>query len=145
MLIGENNEAPEIQLSEFQPRELTPVPPAIIVTNNNDAGPGSLRAALAASATFDTASTITFAPTLSGATITLTSGPLVLDPSPGVTVDASALAAGLTISGNNAARLFTIAPATNAALVPGTGNPITTTFGPTTGFAELFYRVRTGP
>ncbi len=98
LLIGENHEAPEIQLSEFQPWEFTTVPPAIIVTNTDNAGPGSLRAALAASATFDTASTITFAPTLSGQTITLASD-LLANTAAGVTIDASALAAGLTIDG----------------------------------------------
>ena len=46
MLIGENHEEPLIQLAEFQPWELTPVPPTIIVTNNNASGPGSLRDAI---------------------------------------------------------------------------------------------------
>ncbi|MCW1926649.1 DUF3616 domain-containing protein [Luteolibacter arcticus] len=51
--------------------------------------------------------TITFAPALSGTTITLLHGPLALD---GVgSISASALPGGITVSGNHASRVFDIA------------------------------------
>ncbi len=107
MLISENHEAAEIQLSEFQPWELTPVPPQIIVTNANDSGVGSLRRAVADAAAFTNA-VITFAPALSGGTITLASEIVAATPL-GATIDASALSAGLTIDGGAGTnRLFAI-------------------------------------
>ncbi|MBE7494575.1 MAG: hypothetical protein HS117_06495 [Verrucomicrobiaceae bacterium] len=66
-----------------------------LVTNANDSGPGSLRAALAASST----DIVLFDPPLSGQTITLTSGQLT--PSRSVGIDATRLAGGLTISGGS--------------------------------------------
>ena len=113
--ISENAGGSEIQLSEFQPWELTTVAPQIIVTNANDSGVGSLRRAVADAAAFTNA-LITFAPGMNGGTITLTTGPIAVNNANGVTVDASALAAGLTISGNNAGRIFTIAATANCAL-----------------------------
>ena len=105
--ISENNDAPEIQLSEFQPWELTTVPPRIIVTNNNNSGTGSLRQALADAVRFPNA-LITFDPSLSGQTITLTSDILV-STTGGAAVDASALTAGLTIDGGAGTnRIFTV-------------------------------------
>ncbi len=68
---------------------------ATIVTTNADAGPGSLRQVIADS---DPDATITFDASLSGATILLTSGRLLLDKN--LTIDASALSGGITISGN---------------------------------------------
>ena len=59
------------------------------VTNTNDSGAGSLRAAIAAAANGDT---IDFAPALNGQTITLTSGALTITQS-------------LTISGPGAGNL----------------------------------------
>jgi predicted outer membrane repeat protein len=72
-----------------------------VVQNNADAGPGSLRQTLADAALFSPGAnnTITFAPALSGETITLTTGHLTLGSD--VTIDATALTGGITISGNS--------------------------------------------
>jgi hypothetical protein len=75
----------------------------LIVSTLADSGPGSLRNALAL-AGFD--SVVVFAPTLSGQTITLTNGQIEI--ATNVTVDASRLVGGITISGNNASRVFLI-------------------------------------
>lgn len=75
---------------------------AVIVSNNANSGPGSLRQAIN-----DVCSggTVLFAPGLAGQTILLTSGEIVLNKS--LTIDGAA-APGVTISGNNAHRLFRI-------------------------------------
>ena len=80
----------------------------ITVTSAADGGAGSLRAALGA---VSAGCPVTFAPSLAGQTITLTSGPLTLGKS--VTLDASA-APGLTISGNNADRVLIVNAGTTA-------------------------------
>ena len=72
------------------------------VTNTSDSGPGSLRNAIA---TAINGETINFNPALNGATITLTSGHFLID-SLALTIDASSLPAGLTLSGNNLSRIF---------------------------------------
>lgn len=133
MLISENREAAEIQLSEFQPWELTTVLPLIHVTSANDNGPGTLREAVAGAAAFNNA-VITFDPSLNGQTITLTSGPIVVSNPNGLTVDASALPNGLTISGNNSGRIFNIGSTTNC----GFGS-LTLTGGNATGAFPLSY------
>jgi len=81
-------------------------PIALTVTNANDSGPGSLRWALQVAETGDT---IGFAPGLSGQTIALTSGELLVNQ--GVTIVGPTGANGspaLFISGNNAGRVFDI-------------------------------------
>jgi len=78
-----------------------------VVTTNADNGPGSLRQAVANA---QPGTTITFTNTLSGKTILLTSGQIVL--SNNITIDASALANGIAINGNGTARVFEV---TNAA------------------------------
>jgi hypothetical protein len=92
------------------PLEVRTLLSTITVTNDNDAGPGSLRAAIAASSSGDT---IKFAPSADG-TITLTSGPLVVQyinlniEGPG--------ADKLTISGNGDTtvfELFSVLPPTD--------------------------------
>jgi hypothetical protein len=78
-----------------------------VVLNNNDAGTGSLRQAIADAVSGDT---ITFTNTLSGKTITLTSGQFLIDKN--LTIDASALPGGITIDGNGSVtsnRVFYIA------------------------------------
>ena len=72
-----------------------------VVTTTSDSGNGSLRQIVASASG---GSTITFDPSLSGQTITLTSGELLLNQN--LTIDGSALASGVTISGNNSSRVF---------------------------------------
>jgi hypothetical protein len=72
----------------------------ITVTNTNNSGAGSLRDAIARAQAGDT---IAFASTLTNRTITLTSGEILLNKN--LTIDGSA-APNLTISGNNASRVF---------------------------------------
>ncbi|MDB9514891.1 DUF4347 domain-containing protein, partial [Kamptonema animale CS-326] len=80
------------------------------VSNNNDSGTGSLRAAIASAVAGDT---ITFDPSLANQTITLTTGQLVIDKN--LILDGAA-AANLTISGNNASRVIQTASSTNVTL-----------------------------
>lgn len=68
------------------------------VTNTNDSGAGSLRQAFSSGNTEDGPALIRFDSSLDGSTITLSSGLAVLT-SGGVTVDASNLLTGLTVSG----------------------------------------------
>ncbi|NJM62910.1 MAG: DUF4347 domain-containing protein, partial [Oscillatoriales cyanobacterium RU_3_3] len=82
----------------------------ITVTNNNDSGPGSLRAAIASAQAGDT---IQFAASLANQTITLTSGQLVINKN--LTIDAVG-AANLTVSGNNASRVILTEGSTNVTL-----------------------------
>lgn len=77
------------------------------VVSTADSGPGSLRAAVANSAS---GYTITFAPALSGQTILLTSGQIPLNQN--LFLDASALSNGISINGNNAGRVFEVSNAT---------------------------------
>lgn len=73
----------------------------ITVTSNGDAGAGSLRAAIATATTGDN---IFFSSSLSNQTITLSST-LTIPVGKNLTIDGLA-ATGLTISGNNAVRIF---------------------------------------
>ena len=84
---------------------------SFIVTTTADSGVGSLRDAVANPAT---PKVITFAPALSGQTITLTNGQLTLLNN--VTIDASALAGGIRISGNNSSRVFEVPAGATASL-----------------------------
>jgi len=78
-----------------------------LVTNTNDSGPGSLRAAVANSIVGDS---IIFATNLFGQTILLTNGQITLNRN--LTIDASALPNGISINGNNASRVFEVSNAT---------------------------------
>jgi sugar lactone lactonase YvrE len=92
----------------------TPTPPcssAITVTSNADSGAGTLRQAIA---DVCAGGTITFDSGLSGATITLTTGEFTL--SKNVTIDGSALASQVAISGNNSSRSFTVNSGVTATL-----------------------------
>ena len=82
------------------------------VTNTSDSGPGSLRNAIA---TAINGETINFNPALNGATITLTSGHFLID-NLAVTIDASSLPAGLTLSGNNLSRIFAVSGSSDISL-----------------------------
>jgi hypothetical protein len=79
---------------------------AAVVTNTNDSGAGSLRQAIASATIVDPI--ITFDTSLSGQIILLTSGELVVNHDFFFFIDATALPGGLTISGNNASRVFRI-------------------------------------
>lgn len=84
---------------------IVPVPPptAITVTNLNDDGDGSLRRALDDIA--DVGGTITFDPALAGQTLTLTTGPLVVDKS--VTIDGAG-APGIAVDGGGTDRVLIV-------------------------------------
>ncbi len=71
-----------------------------------DSGPGTLRSALANA---DNGAVITFAPNLSGATITLSN---TLTINANLTIDASALPGGLQINGNGSVQIFNVASTT---------------------------------
>jgi beta-glucanase (GH16 family) len=80
----------------------------VTVINTSDDGAGSLRRALSSVCV---GGTVHFSDTLAGQTITLLSGPLTLGKN--VTIDGSA-APGLTLSGNNADRVFIVNAGTTA-------------------------------
>ena len=82
----------------------------LTVLNNLDSGRGSLRAEIAAAHNGDT---IVFAPSLDGQTITLTSGELLIKKN--LTI-AGPGAGELTVSGNNASRVFEVASKENVTL-----------------------------
>ena len=74
-----------------------------VVTNNSDSAAGSLRWEIACNSS---GATITFAPALSGQTITLTSGEISI--AKVLTIDGSSLSSPVTISGNNLSRIFNV-------------------------------------
>jgi hypothetical protein len=76
---------------------------AQVVTNIADSGPGTLRSAITNAAS---GAVITFDPSLSGATITLSN---TLTINTNLTIDASALSGGLQINGNHAVQIFNVA------------------------------------
>ncbi len=85
--------------------EVIPEIDSLVVTNTNDNGEGSLRQAIENANNFLGADIITFASNLSGQTITLTSGELLITDA----VNIQGLGAEqLTISGNNTSRVFKI-------------------------------------
>src|SRR5262245_61924933 len=80
-------------------------PSTFLVTNLNDSGPGSLRAAVLAANDHSGADTIRFAPAARDGTIPLTSGQLNI--SDDLTIDGPGQNR-LTVSGNNASRVFRV-------------------------------------
>lgn len=83
------------------------------VTNTGDSGPGSLRNAIANAINGET---IDFNPALNGATLTLTSGHLLID-NLTLTIDATSLPAGLTLNGNSLSRIFAVSGSSNVSLL----------------------------
>jgi hypothetical protein len=75
----------------------------LTVLNNSDSGTGSLRAVIASASSGDQ---IVFDPALNGQTITLASGELLLNKDLTITGPGAGL---LTVSGNNASRVFEVA------------------------------------
>src|ERR1017187_396645 len=75
---------------------------AQVVTNSADSGPGTLRSAITNAAS---GAVITFDPSLSGATITLSN---TLTINTNLTIDASALPGGLQINGNWPVQIFNV-------------------------------------
>jgi len=108
---------PPIGAGSFAVRYSPPPPP--VVTNTNDVGAGSLRQVVADAIG---GATVVFDPGLSGQTITLLTGQLTIGKD--LTIDASALGAGITISGNNSSRIFDVLAGNNVAL-----NKLTITLG----------------
>lgn len=84
-----------------------------VVTNPNDSGPGSLRQTIADAVS---GATITFARSLCGQTITLTSGQLLIS-NKNLTIDASTLARGIAVDGNANNRLFNVVSGNSLELV----------------------------
>jgi hypothetical protein len=118
------------------------VPSTLIVTNTFDDGSsGSLRSAVLqanADAAGGTSDTINFDPSLAGATIVLTQGEFALSGAGGgtITIDGSALGTPITISGNNASRVFDISAAGAVVQISGlaiTGGNGSSTFSTTPG------------
>lgn len=98
---------------------------ALAVTTDANAGAGSLRQAVLDAATLGGPDFILFDPSLSGNTITLTGGEIVVNSD--VTIDATALPGGVTVSGNNASRVFTVSSGVTTAmhgLALTKGNPV---------------------
>jgi beta-glucanase (GH16 family) len=100
-LPGRGLEAPPLYLDQVRVMR----PSSAVVRNPLDQGSGSLRNAVAAVAD---GGTITFDPSLAGATITLASGPIWLK-SKGVTIDATT-APGITLLGTGSDRLLIVDP-----------------------------------
>ena len=97
------------------------------VTNTNDSGPGSLRQVIADAAP---GANIDFDPALSGQSIALTSGNLVINKN--LTVDASGLTNRVTINGGGISRVLSINAGVTVALrnliITGGKTPDATTF-----------------
>jgi predicted outer membrane repeat protein len=85
----------------------------LTVLNNLDSGAGSLRAEIAAAHNNDT---IVFASSLSGKTITLTSGELLINHNVSITGPG---AGELTVSGNHTSRVFEVAKGANSVTLSG--------------------------
>jgi hypothetical protein len=83
---------------------------SLIVTTAANSGPGSLRDTVGLAAP---GSTVLFAPALSGATITLTGGEILLDKN--LTIDALALAEGVEITGA-VTQVFEVVPGSRAVI-----------------------------
>ncbi|WP_254567145.1 DUF4347 domain-containing protein [Oscillatoria sp. HE19RPO] len=102
----------------------------LTVTNANDSGAGSLRNAIASAQAGDT---IQFDPTLANQTITLTSGQLSINKN--LTIDGTN-APGVTISGNNASRVFDVIRAPDFVPINVTFRGLTIANGKTTAAGE---------
>jgi hypothetical protein len=86
-------------------------PPGLVTTNTDDGSAGTLRQIVLIATNGET---ITFAPNLSGQTILLTNGQILLTNY--LTIDASALSNGITINGNHGSRIFEVSSNANVVL-----------------------------
>jgi predicted outer membrane repeat protein len=77
--------------------------PSVVVTTTNDSGTGSLRSAVASA---PNGAAITFASALNGETVSLTTGQINIGTN--LTIDASALANGISVSGSGNSRIFEV-------------------------------------
>jgi lysophospholipase L1-like esterase len=84
------------------------------VTNLNDSGAGSLRQAITDANANAGADTINLSASLSGGTITLTTGELDITDTSGATTIANLGTSNVTVSGNNASRVFTVSSGVTA-------------------------------
>lgn len=87
-----------------------------LVTTLLDSGFGSLRLAVANASFVPGPNTVTFATNLSGGLIVLSSAQIGIDDPSGVTITATNLPLGLTISGGTSRRIFRVAPGSTVAL-----------------------------
>jgi hypothetical protein len=111
----------------------------VTVTNTNDSGAGSLRAAIASAQSNDT---IQFASTLANQTIRLTSGQIDIPYAKNLTIDGVG-ATNLAISGNNTSRIFYI-NASDGLLTNVTVKNLTLTNGYTSDMGGAIYTVYKG-
>ena len=91
--------------------DLGAVEVTVLVDNDNDSGPGSLRQVIA---DLPAGATVNFDQSLSGAVIILQGAQLVLDKN--ISINASSLDAGLTINANDGSRVFFVTPGVQATL-----------------------------
>lgn len=87
---------------------------AVLVASTGDAGANTLRAAVSFANTNLGGAGIEFIPALAGQTITLTGGQMLI--SNNAVIDASGLAGGIILSGNNQSRIFQILPSAKVSL-----------------------------
>ena len=87
----------------------------LLVSNNADSGPGSLRNTIATAASLPGPDFIAFAPGLSGQTITFGSR-IILNDAAGIVIDATTLAAGLTLGNSGGHQHFEMPADANCAL-----------------------------
>jgi hypothetical protein len=95
----------------FTIKESAPPSQTRVVSTKADSGAGSLRQAVADAAANDT---IVFAAALDGDTITLAGSQILINKS--LTIDASALGHGVTMSGDNRSRVFSVEPGATVTL-----------------------------
>ena len=106
---GDSTQAPATDqrgLPRFGPTDVGAFEYQFKVTNTSDAGTGSLRQAIANANSTPGADTVVFLPTVTG-TITLTTGQLELSNTSG-TETITGPAAGVTVSGGGASRVFQV-------------------------------------
>ena len=118
---------PSCRVPRFEPLEDRRLLAVFTVTNLDDAGDDSLRAAVALANSTAGDDTIDFAASLAGGTIALSGGELPITET--LTIDASMLAKSITIDANLQSRIFNFTASTGDLSLTG----LTLTAGRTTG------------